>query len=137
MWLAEHDSFMEKLERFISLADSLEISILMGLTSEAQLPRGGTYVPKKLGEQEYAWGYHQGRRPLTEEEKALTPYHYYELPEVSDKFIEMIREVVGKYAKDERIVAWNVYNEPGIVIRERAIPILERIFAECRALDPI
>ncbi len=137
VWLAEHDSFMANLERFITLADSLGISILMGLTSEAQLPRGGSYIPKKLGEQEYAWGYHQGRWPLTEEQKALTPYHFAELPEVSEKFYEMVREVVGKYAQDNRIIVWNVYNEPGVVIRERAIPILERMFAECRALDPI
>lgn len=137
VWLAEHDSFMANLERFISLANSFGISILMGLTSEAQLPRGGTYIPKKLGEQEYALGYHQGRLPLTEEQKALTPYHYAELPEVSEKFYEMVREVVGKYANDKRIIVWNLYNEPGIVIGDRAVPILKRLFEECRALDPI
>ncbi len=137
VWLTEHDSFMAHLEQVIALADSLGISVMLGLTSEAQLPRGGTYVPKKFGEQEYALGYHQGRRPLTEEEKARKPYHFAELPETSDAFYGMVREVVGKYAKDPRIIVWNLYNEPGIVIKDRAIPILERLFGECRALDPI
>ncbi len=137
VWLTEHDSFMEHLESFITFADSLGISVLFGLTSEAQLPRGGKYVPKKFGEQKYALGYHQGRRPLTEEEKAKPPFHFAELSETSEKFYEMIREIVGRYARDERIIAWNIYNEPGIVIKERAIPILRRAFAECRALDPI
>ena len=137
VWLYEHDSFMENLERYIALADSLGINVLMGLTSEAVLPRGGKYVPKNFGKQEYAWGYHMGRWPLTEEQKAQEPYHYLELEETSEKFAEMIREIVGKYANDERIIVWNVYNEPGIILKDRAIPLLKKMFEICREINPI
>lgn len=137
VWLAEHDSFMEIFEKYIAMAASHSIKVMVVLTGEALLPRGGSYTPPKLGEQFYALGYHQGRLPLTEEQKALTPYHYLELDDTKEAFETMIREVVGKYANDDRIIVWNVYNEPGIVIKDRAVPLLKKMFEICRELDPI
>ena len=137
VWSQEHDSFMEMLEKYIALSDKYGQKVMFVLANEAVLCRGEKYTPKPLGEQAYALGYHQGRLPLTPEQKALTPYHELERPETREKYLEMVREIVTKYRDDERIICWNVYNEPGISIgAERSLPLIKLMFDTVRACDP-
>lgn len=138
VWIQEHDSFMNVLEKYISICDKHCQKVVLVLANEAQLCRGEKYSPKPLGEQKYALGYHQGRFPLTPEEKAVPPYHELERTETREDYLKMVREIVGKYRKDERIVCWNVFNEPGITIGvERSVPLIELMFKTVRELDPI
>ena len=90
-----------------------------------------------MGEQKYALGEHQGRIPMSEEELAKAPKHYMEYPELRERYLEMVRRTVRKYARDERIVCWNIYNEPGITIGKRSMELLRVLFATVRAEDPI
>lgn len=137
VWLQEPESYFSVLEEYISICATHGQSVMIVLTSEAQLPRGdGEFIPKPLGEQRYALGYHQGRFPLSKEEAALAPYHPLERPELAEKYLEMMRQIVIKYANDERILCWNVYNEPGIIIHERSIPLLDVVFETVRACNP-
>ena len=137
VWLQEPDSYMEVLEEYITLCDKHKQSVMIVLTTEAQLPRGdGEFIPKQLGEQKYALGYHQGRFPLSAEQRKLKPYHFMERPDLAKKYIKMVKTIVKKYADDDRVLCWNVYNEPGITIRERSIPILDALFAAVRSQKP-
>ena len=137
VWYQERESFMDILEQYISLADKHGQSVMICLANEAQLPRGDEFIPKPLGEQFYALGYHQGRLPLTAEQKALAPYHVLERPDLKPLYIEMVQEIVGKYAHDKRVLSWNVYNEPGVSgIGDRAIPMLHALFDAVREMDP-
>ncbi len=137
VWLQERDSFMSVLESYISLCAENGLKVMLTLANEAQLCRGEKYVPKPLGEQEYALGYHQGRLPLTPEQKQLTPYHELEREETREKYLEMVRMIVGAYRADPRVVCWNVFNEPGITIgAERAVPLIKTMFETVRSMDP-
>lgn len=135
VWQQEHDDFMDILEAYISLCDKYGQSVMLVLTSEAELCRG-EFRLKPLGPQTYALGYHQGRFPLTPEQKALPPIHPLET-EYRDAYLQMVSEIVGRYRADKRILYWNVYNEPGIVLGERAVPLLDLMFECIRAQDPI
>ena len=137
VWYQEHDAFMEALEQYVSMANRHGLSVMLVLAHEAQICRGETYVFKPLGEQKFALGYHQGRLPLSPEEAQKTPYHALERLETRDAYLKMVREIVGKYAQDSRILCWNVYNEPGIAIRERAVPLLDMLFEAVRSQDPM
>ena len=138
VYLAEPESYMEMFERYIALSAKYGQKVMVVLTHEEDLPLGETFVPKKMGEQAYALGYHQGRFPLTEEEKKLTRYHYYEYPELQETFLTFIRETVRKYRNDDRIFCWNVYNEPGITLgSKRSAPVLQKGFDVVRAEDPV
>ena len=138
VWLQERASFMEILEGYIALCARFGLKVMPVLANEAQLCRGEKYAPKPLGEQAYALGYHQGRAPLTDEQKALTPYHELERAETRDKYLEMVGEIVSRYRADERVVCWNVYNEPGITIgTERCLPLIRLMFDAVRELDPV
>ncbi len=137
VWYQERESFMDILEQYIALAAKHGQSVMLCLCNEAQLPRGDKYEPKPLGEQFYALGYHQGRLPLTDEQKAMPAFHVLEKPELRPLYLEMVREIVGKYAHDERILCWNVYNEPGVSgIGNRSIDMLNVLFETVREMDP-
>ena len=137
VYYAEPDSYMEILDRYVELCAKHGQKIMFVLAHEEDLPRGESFVPKKMGEQAYALGEHQGRIPMSREELEKAPYHYMEYPELHDIYLEMVRKTVRKYAKDERVLVWNIMNEPGITIGARAMPILEELFATVRAEDPI
>ncbi|MBE6591532.1 MAG: hypothetical protein E7646_05775 [Ruminococcaceae bacterium] len=137
VWYQEPDSFMSVFEEYLSIAASHKLSVMPVLANEAELPRGDEpYSPKRLGEQVYAIGIHQGRFPLSDEERAKLPWHFLEREHWREKFLEMVRMIVSRYKDDDRILCWNVYNEPGNKIRERAIPLLDMLFDTVRSCDP-
>ena len=137
VWYQERAAFMETLETYIAMADKYGQSVMLVLAHEATICREETYTFKPLGPQTCAQGYHQGRLPLSAEERAKKPAHALERPETRDAYLEMVREIVGRYAKDPRVVCWNVYNEPGISIGDRSVPLLHMLFETVRAQDPI
>ena len=136
VYYAEPESYMEIFERYISLCHKYGQKVMVVLAHEEDIPRGDVFVPKKMGEQAYALGVHQGRVALPPEEYAKAPKHYMEYPEIRELYIEMVRRTVRKYAKDERILSWNIYNEPGIGLGDRAVYILKTLFEVVRAEDP-
>ena len=137
VYYAEPESFMEIFDRYIELCGKYGQKVMVVLSHEEDLPRGDVFVPKQMGEQTYALGEHQGRIPMSEEELAKEPKHYMEFPELRDIYIEMVQKIVRRYAQDERILCWNIMNEPGITIGARTIDILKTLFAVVRAEDPI
>ena len=139
VWLQERESYMSVLEEYLTLASKHGLSVCYVLATEVLLPRGidEEFKPKPLGEQSYAIGYHQGRFPLSEEQLAKKPYHYLEREGLRELFCEMVNEIVTKYREDDRILFWDIYNEPGIALGRDATPIVEKVFELVRACDPI
>lgn len=137
VYYKEPESFMEIFERYISLFHKYNQKVMVVLGYEEDLPRGDVFVAKEMGEQKYALGEHQGRIPLTEEQKALTPRHFLEYEETREKYIEMVQRIVRKYRDDERVFCWNVWNEPGMLCGERTVGFLDLMFDVVRAEDPI
>ena len=68
VYYEEPESFMEIFEEYISLCDKHGQKAMIVLGYEEDLPRGDIFEPKKMGEQQYALGEHQGRFPMSEEE---------------------------------------------------------------------
>lgn len=137
VYYKEPDAFMDILEKYVSLCDKYHQKVMMVLAYEEDLPRGDKFVAKELGEQAYALGEHQGRIPLSKEEIEKTPKHYLEYEETKELFLEMVQKIVRKYANDDRIFVWNIYNEPGILLKERAIDLLYLLFDTVRKENPI
>lgn len=138
VYYAEPESYMEIFERYIELCSKYNQKVMVVLTHEEDLPRGDVFVPKPMGEQKYALGYHQGRFPLTEEEASTPIRHYYEYPDVRPVFLEFIRKTINKYKNDERILCWNLYNEPSHGLSDdRSGEILDAVYNIAREEDPI
>lgn len=137
VYYAEPQSYLEIFEKYISLCAKHNLKVMIVLTHEEDLPRGDIFISKKMGLQDYALGEHQGRIPLSKEELEKKEKHYMEYEHIKPIFLQMIHDTVSRYAKDPRIICWNIYNEPGITIGNRAIPILKELFELVRSYDPI
>ena len=131
----EKEKYLEILEEYISLCDKHHQLVMLVLAHEEDLPYD-TFKAKELGEQRKYYN-HFNRDYPQYYEMAPRKKHYLEFDETRDLFLEMIDVVVNKYKNDKRIIAWNIYNEPGITIGNRAIPLLELLFDKVRKINPI
>ena len=138
IWEHEHDSFMNNLEDLLCRLDKRGITMMPVFFSDCCVPID-MYKPPHLGKQpEPVKGYFGGS-PVTPFDS--TPRVGY-IPEDDrdtwPKVEEFIREIVGKYAKDERILIWDIWNEPGNCNRSTmSLPLMERCFRWAREMDPI
>ena len=136
VWDKEHDSFMERFERYVSLCAKYGISCMIVLANDCVRPKG--LEENHLGEQHYDWGYHGGRKASQHDGLPGMGDHVLDYPEKAERYFEMVREIVEKYKDDERIIMWNVYNEPGNSRRDDiTLPNLEKMFALLREINPI
>ena len=135
-YFLEGDKYLKLLEKYISLCAKYKQKVMLVLTHEEDLPYGENFTPKKLGEQEKLYTHFNRdykEYDLHQKEKK----HYYEYSDIRPLFMKMINAIVEKYRFDNRIIAWNIYNEPGITIGERSIEILETLFDVVRSHNPI
>ena len=84
--------------------------------------------PKTLGPQKVDWGYHGGVKKSPHMSHAGGHgYTVLDDPELSVQFYEMTAELMTKYAKDPRIIMWDLINEPGAAGRgEVSVPIVRK-----------
>ena len=135
VWEEQHDGFMERFERYLSLANKYGISCMVVLANDCMRPK--SFEVNKLGEQTVDLGYHGGRKISQHNLQEEMGWHVMDDPEIAPRYFEMVREIVTKYKNDERIIIWNVYNEVGHSKREQvSIPNLKKLFEIVREIDP-
>ena len=138
VWLAEHDGFMERLERTIDQFDRHGMTVTIVLASDCSRPKE-IWELAKPGPQTCDWGYHGGRRK-SQHGSFPDAVGYTELddPVLAPKFFEMVREVMMKYRTDRRILIWNLFNEPGNNNRGKvSLPHMKKLFETAWEIDPV
>lgn len=136
-WEKEHDGYMQRLEEYLTLfaKNGIRTMIVFGNDCSVPIER---YKEPTFGEQHVDMGYHGGIAVSPHAGMPGVGYTVVDDPARYDAFNEMVREIVSKYAKDERIEIWNIYNELGNGRRrDKSVPAMERFFATARACDPI
>ena len=113
VWLAEHDGFMARFERMLSIMKAHGLRAIVVLGNDCSRPKRLWKLPTP-GPQEYDIGYHGGRRVTQHgsnpKEVGFTPLDDATL---RPKFYAMCEELMTKYRDDDRILFWNLWNEPG------------------------
>lgn len=138
VYFKESKEFLITLEKYISLCAKHKQSVMLVLAYEEDLPYTKTFVPKELGEQKkYYNHFNRDYELLDKNLKEGNIKHYLEYPSIKNKYLEMVKKVVTKYRNDKRILAWNIFNEPGIEIDKRNIPLMKELHDLVRSLDPI
>ncbi len=139
VWKEEHDSFMERFERYLSLYAKYGISCMIVLANDCMPSKTEDWKLPYIGEQEFYWGYQFNRkRSQHGNHTKPAPHFYLDDPETREDYYRMVSEIVTRYKDDERICIWDVYNEPGNSLRENiTLPILKEMFALVRGIDPI
>lgn len=137
VWYYEHDSFMAHLEEYLTLADKYGIGVMLVLGNDCCPPK--EFYATKLGEQKVDWGWHSGVRKGPHAGTYTEPgYQLIDDPEYTPLYYKMVDEIVSKYAKDPRIIVWNVWNELGNSRRyEMSVPYMEKFIEIVRSYDPI
>lgn len=138
VWEQEHDGFMECFERYIEAAHKNGISCMIVLGNDCMPPKEEAIERRHLGEQKVDWGYHGGRKVSQHGTLKEPGFSALDEPESAEKYYEFVREIVTKYKDDERIIIWDVFNEPGQAKRKSmSLPHLKKFFEIIRDIDPI
>lgn len=137
VWDEEHDSFFERFDRYLDLLHENGISAMVVLANDCMPPKNESWKAPKLGPQNTDWGYHGGRKNSQHGVFNAVGYHVLDDEDTAKRYFEMVREVVTRYKDDERIIIWDVYNEPGNSNRRALTPKnLAKIFEICREINP-
>ncbi len=137
VWLEEHDGFMERFEKALQVMSAHKMRAIVVLGNDCMRPRQIWKLPKP-GPQEYDVGYHGGRR-LSQHGSFPGEMGYSQVddPELKPKFFAMCEELMTKYRDDDRILFWNVWNEPGASRRWTAsVEPLKELFALAWKINP-
>ncbi len=136
VWLAEHDSFMEHLERYLDLFDRHGMTAMLVLANDCSVPRS-FWKPAVMGEQRYDKGYHGGKRISPHGALGELSYHILHEPGMDEQYYDFVREIITVYRADARVLVWNIFNEPGNNRGDLSLPYMERMFEIAREIDPI
>lgn len=138
VWEQEHDGFMKRFDRYIDEAYKNGISSMIVLGNDCMPPKEEALKRMHLGEQKIDLGYHGGRK-VSQHGKFNEPgYSLFDEPEYEEKFLEYTKEIVTKYKNDERVIIWDVFNEPGNSNRHSlSLPLLKKMLKLIREINPI
>ena len=113
VWCEDHDGYMRNLEHFLALCGKHKIRAIMCLGNDCSRPKELWSVPKP-GPQPYDIGYHGGRKRSQHGSfPGAVGFISADDPELRPKFFKMCGEVMEKYKDDDRVLFWNIWNEPG------------------------
>ena len=136
VWQDEHDSYMANLERYLQTAARHEITAMIVFANDCLVPKE-EFIRPKLGPQHVDWGYHGGTKRSPHRRLNAIGWSPLDEPELKEQFYQMVTEIIKKYADDERVIFWNLFNEPGNSGRgEKSVPHVKELFAIARELDP-
>lgn len=141
VYFSEKQAFFDILEKYISLCDRHHQSVMLVCYYEEDLPYGDVFIPKQIGEQRMYYTHFNRDYALYNQLKAEKAYkHYMEYEEIKPLYIDMVESVAKKYANDNRILCWNIANEPGMLLGERCVPLLKELFElvrHCQVSQPL
>ncbi len=129
VWETEGSDFLRHFEMFLQIAAENGLSVMPILFDDCafdggQDPYYGKQPDPIPGKHNSRWTPSPGFRIADDLHKQPMLRAY-------------VHAVVGAYAKDERILAWDLYNEPGNTNRHNeALPLLVNVFRWARECEP-
>lgn len=135
VWDQDHDGFMSRLDQYLTMFYKHGITTMMVLANDCSVPKQ-YWKPAKLGPQTYDVGYHGGRKFSPHGGHNELSYHLLDDPATAERYYEFVREIITVYAHDERVLIWNIFNEPGNNRADLSMPHMEKFFEIGREINP-
>jgi len=133
VWEKEGDGFLESFENFLRIADEHHLSTLPILFDDCAFDAGKD--PEYGPQPDPVPGLHNGRWTPSPGFAAADD------PEKQTSLRMYVHAVIGAHRGDERIFAWDLYNEPSNTNRgNECLPLLVNCFKwarECEPLQPL
>ena len=129
VWADDPDGFKGRLERFLTVAADRGVSVMPILFDDCAFAGREPYLGKQ---DEPVPGVHNsGWVPSPGSERVKDRSVWPELE-------RYVKDIVGSFAEDKRIVVWDLYNEPGNAnMGEKSLPLVEAAFAWAREVGPM
>lgn len=128
VWKADLEGLKERFARFLEIADRHGISVMPILFDDCNFA-GRVAAPGK--QPDPIPGVHNSQWVSSPPLKMVTDRKAW--PELE----RYTKDVVGRFAKDRRIVLWDLYNEPGNSgMGDKSLPLVEAVFAWAREARP-
>ncbi len=128
VWDADGDAFLSRFDRFLDIAARHGLSALPILFDDCAFagkePHLGPQDPPAPGIHNSGWTASPGRARVLN--RSCRP-----------RLREYVQNVIGRFANDDRVLAWDVYNEPGNGgMGDKSLPLLHTAFAWAREIGP-
>jgi len=125
-WQADPDGFKKRMNEFLKLADRHRIRPLFVIFDDCwnDNPKIGTQPAPIPGVHNSGWMQSPGKAVVNN-------------PAEWGRLERYVRDVVGTFGKDARILMWDLYNEPGNSEQHtKSLPLLKKVFEWARAAGP-
>jgi len=128
VWEADREGLKRRFERFLQIARSHGISVMPVLFDDCNFagrsPHAGKQPDPVLGVHNSQWVSSPAFETMDERSEWT-------------KLESYVKDVIGSFKSDERILAWDLYNEPGNSVRgDKSLPLVEASFKWARELKP-
>ncbi len=126
VWEADTSGFKNRIHQFLDIASGHGIRPILVIFDDCWNadPRLGVQPTPKPGVHNSGWV----QSPSLSVVNQSAAWHRLE---------QYVKDVVGSFANDERILLWDLYNEPGNSGNgEKSLPLLEAAFGWARSVNP-
>jgi hypothetical protein len=125
-WKQDKKGFKERINTFLNIADRHHIKIMFVFFDDVwdKTPEPGTQRAPKPGIHNSGWVQDPGQ-PMSADSTIYPQLELY------------VKDVLSNFARDKRILLWDLYNEPGNSgKRDTSLTLLSKIFQWARSVNP-
>ena len=137
LYIADKDVHLKHIDEFLEICERHHLQVMFTFMGDCSVPKK-LYEPPVLGPQSFDLGYHSGKiisPNIAIDEPGYIPQ---DDEDIREQYYQMVRDIVSRYKNDERILIWDICNEPGNGMRGmKSYPYIEKTFEIVRSYDPI
>jgi len=125
-WEVDKSGFKDRINTYLSIADKHNISTIFVIFDDCWNPSytAGTQPEPKPGIHNSGWIRDPGDLLYTSPDLIVLLENY-------------VKDLLTTFKKDERIILWDLYNEPGNSgYANQSLPLLKEVFGWARAINP-
>lgn len=125
-WQQDPEGFKNRVDQYLAIADKHQVKTLFVFFDDCWNPdpKVGLQPPPKTGIHNSGWmqdpGYYR-----SSDSTQFAPLEKY------------VKDVLGRFSTDKRILLWDLYNEPGNNSkRDSSLPLVKKVFTWAREVNP-
>ncbi|MFL5739554.1 MAG: cellulase family glycosylhydrolase [Flavisolibacter sp.] len=125
-WKQDPEGFKNRIDQFLSIANRHGIQPLFVFFDDCwnKIPREGKQPAPRTGIHNSGWVQDPGQ-PASNDTTIYPSLEKY------------VKDILGRFAKDKRILLWDLYNEPGNSDkRDSSLTLLKKVFQWAREIHP-
>ncbi len=125
-WEADASGFKKRINKFLDIAERHNIKPMLVLFDDCwnANPKIGKQPSPQPGIHNSGWVQSPGKNVVND-------------PKSWPRLERYVEDIIGTFAKDKRVLFWDLYNEPGASKQgSRSLPLLKKTFEWARAVNP-